>query len=295
MIKPPVGSEIPDSQSPAYDLYELNPVWTFKNVVNMMAGPRPAEQGASSDPTRTRARDLVRKALIGAYKTDRLVPINKDEVEEELRVNARGEFVPQFELNIYEIAEYKREDVIVWIIKERNIDTLQQQGNQVPGKTIELIEKIIRLDQIKLPDSEADSPNRSMDSLEGIFPAPEGTRWKDVHFILTKNVRLKIRVKSQETIANHDDLSKFFPQEQLKKVFFKIIHQGGVFDKEILNEISEKAIQNSKQIVSKLRRFLKKRFGITDDPIPWNNKTKMYETLFGTHSELDLSALSDQN
>ena len=29
-----VGNEVSDFQTPAYDLYELNSVWTFKNIVH---------------------------------------------------------------------------------------------------------------------------------------------------------------------------------------------------------------------------------------------------------------------
>lgn len=66
-----------------------------------------------------------------------------------------------------------------------------------------------------------------------------------------------------------------------------MIHESGTFAKEIFNELGRKAYDNRKQILSKLRRNLKDQFGITNNPITWNVKTKMYETQFGARSELE--------
>ena len=130
MIETHVGSEVSDFQSPAYDLYELNPVWTFKNIVRMLAGPKPVEQESSSGLHWTKARGLIRHALMGAIESGRLDPINKDWLEEELRINRSEQYVRQFEVNIYERAKFKREDVIVWSEKERIVDTLHLQGHR---------------------------------------------------------------------------------------------------------------------------------------------------------------------
>ncbi len=106
MIETPVGSEVLDFQSPAYDLYEINPVWTFKNIVRMLAGPKPVEQESSSGLHWTKARGLIRHALMGAIESGRLDPINKDWLEEELRIKISEQYVRQFEVNIYEMAQF---------------------------------------------------------------------------------------------------------------------------------------------------------------------------------------------
>ncbi len=108
MIEVNNGSETSDFQFPAYDLYELNSVWTLKSIVRMFAGPKLAERGSSEDPPWAKARDLIRHALIGAIQSGRLEPINKDWLEEELRINASEQYVRQFEENIYERAKFKR-------------------------------------------------------------------------------------------------------------------------------------------------------------------------------------------
>ena len=286
MIETPVGSEVSDFQSPAYDLYEINPVWTFKNIVRMLAGPKPVERGSSSGPHWTRARDLIRSALMGAIESGRLDPINKDWLEEELRINRSEQYVRQFEVNIYERAKFKREDVIVWSEKERIVDTLHLQGHQVPIETIELIEKIKRIDQIKSPDSESDKSARSGKSFKGIFPAPEGTRWQDVHFTIKDNASLKIKVKGKERTLNVDGIKKHFPQKQQRELLIRMIcAPGGAFDPINFNELGGKAYENRKQIVYKLNTGLQELFGIAGNPITFNHQNESYQIQFKANSE----------
>ncbi len=288
------SSETSDFQSPAYDLYEINSVWTFKNIVRMLAGPKPAEREASSDPPWTKARDLIRHALIGAIESGRLVPINKVWLEEELRINASEEYVRQFEVNIYERTKFKREDVIVWSEKERIVDTLHLQGHQVPIETIELIEKIKRIDQIKSPDSEADKSTRSSKSFEGIFPAPEGTRWRDVHLTLEEKGSLKIKVKNKERTLNADGIKKHFPKKQQRDVLFRMIRApGGAFDPKNFNELGSKAYENRKQIVYKLNKSLQELFGIAGNPIIFSHQNESYQTQFSVHSDWEPYDSSD--
>lgn len=136
-----------DFQEPAYDLYELNPVWTVKNIAFMLAGPRPLDREVGIGSPWARARDLIRLTLIGAIESGNLVPINSDWLVEELRINKSGNIVPVWEVNLYEMAQFKREHVITWMEKERIMDTLQRQGHQVPSETIELIERIESVQQ----------------------------------------------------------------------------------------------------------------------------------------------------
>ena len=293
MIETPVGSEVLDFQSPAYDLYEINPVWTFKNIVRMLAGPKPVEQESSSGLHWTKARGLIRHALMGAIESGRLDPINKDWLEEELRINRSEQYVRQFEVNIYEMAQFKCEDAVSWMFNEQIIDSLQRQKHQIPRETIELIERK-RIDQIKSPDSEADKSTRSSKSFEGIFPAPEGTRWRDVHLTLEEKGSLKIKVKNKERTINADGIKKHFPKKQQRDVLFRMIRApGGAFDPKNFNELGSKAYENRKQIVYKLNKSLQELFGIAGNPIIFSHQNESYQTQFSVHSDWEPYDSSD--
>ena len=65
--------------------YELNSVWTGHDIVLMVLGPRPPEEERSLKTSWEHKRTLIRKVLVGAIEAGKLVPINKDRVEEELK------------------------------------------------------------------------------------------------------------------------------------------------------------------------------------------------------------------
>lgn len=188
MIETPVGSEVLDFQSPAYDLYEINPVWTFMNIVRMLAGPKPVEQESSSGLHWTKARGLIRHALMGAIESGRLDPINKDWLEEELRINASEKFVRQFEENIYERAKFKREDAIEWVMKEQIVDTLKRQGHQIPSETIELIERIEGINQNRDIESSSNEIKNSEKNGKELVFRRNGDTWQ-VGFENVKNIK----------------------------------------------------------------------------------------------------------
>jgi len=188
MIETPVGSEVSDFQSPAYDLYEINPVWTFKNIVRMLAGPKPVEQQSSTGPHWTRVRDLIRSALMGAIESGRLDPINKDLLEEELRINRSEQYVRQFEVNIYGMAQFKCEDAVSWMFNEQIIDSLQRQGHQIPSETIELIEGIEGINQNRDIESSSNEITKAEKNAKALNFRRNGDTWES-GFENVKNIK----------------------------------------------------------------------------------------------------------
>jgi len=208
MIETPVGSEVLDFQSPAYDLYEINPVWTFMNIVRMLAGPKPVEQESSSGLHWTKARGLIRHALMGAIESGRLDPINKDWLEEELRINASEKFVRQFEENIYERAKFKREDAIEWVMKEQIVDTLKRQGHQIPSETIELIERIEGINQNRDIESSSNEIKNSEKNGKELVFRRNGETWQ-VGFEDVKNIKHSYGMTYIQFLLSHPN--NYFP------------------------------------------------------------------------------------
>ena len=178
--------------------------------------------------------------------------------------------------------------------KNQILEDLKQKGYQIPDEAIKLIEKVKRKDQIKSPDSEADKSGKSKKSFEGIFPAPEGTRWQDVHFNLEEGGSLKIKVKSKERTLLLDDINRYFPQNQQRDLLIRVIRSpGGVLDNQNFIKLGENAFKNRKHIVYKLNKTLRELFGVDGNPIIFDKQNESYKALFCVYSDWKPSGMSD--
>ena len=157
-----------------YILYALKAVWTGKEIVLMVLEPRPPEEEQSSKAVWENNRGLMRETLKAAIDAGKLVPINKDQVDTELRKNRDGTYMPLNEFNLYEMAKFRREEVITWMEKEQILETLKRYGHKIPLELYDLIERAKLKDQSESPNS-GEKTARAGKFLKDIFPAPEGT------------------------------------------------------------------------------------------------------------------------
>jgi hypothetical protein len=114
------------------------------------------------------------------------------------------------------------------------------------------------------------------------FPAPNDTEWSEVHFRLTEELQITIRIKNKEQLFSMTRLAKKFPRKPSRNLLFRIIRVGGVFDKSILDKKNEAHL---KQYVSNLRKELKELFDISENPIKSDGGGN-YKTTFQTSSTL---------
>jgi len=288
------GAETMHPKSTVYDFLVFKSVWTVNQFVEVVTGPKPVNEEQGIKHQWTCKREIMRQALMDAVKTRNLVPLNKEWINGHLKELQSGTFGNGFEIEVYGYAQLKRDDVIRWMEEKQILEDLKQKGYQIPDEAIKLIKKVKRIDQIKTPETEASKSARTDKLFKSIFPAPEGTRWQKVLFTIEGGGSLKIKVKGKERTLNLKEFKKYFPQEQQRELLLRIIREpGGVFDKEICKKVKGKAFQNSKHIISDLRKSLKDLFEITGDPIKWNPEKKSYEAQFSVHSEWDTPANSN--
>jgi hypothetical protein len=111
---------------------------------------------------------------------------------------------------------------------------------------------------------EAPADIKSRKEEQAFFPAPKDTEWSEIHFQLTEEVQVKIRIKNKEQLFSMNRLEKVFPKEPSRNLLLKALQYGGVFDRSIFDGGKQ---EHLKQYVSNLRRELKELFDISQNPI----------------------------
>ena len=114
------------------------------------------------------------------------------------------------------------------------------------------------------------------------FPAPNDTKWSNVHFRWTEELQIKIRINNKEQLFSITRLAKKFHREPSRNLLLRIIRVGGMFDKSILDDKNQVYL---KHYVSNLRKDLKELFDISENPIESAGEGN-YTTIFQTSSAL---------
>jgi len=99
------------------------------------------------------------------------------------------------------------------------------------------------------------------------FPAPEGTNWKEIKIVITSEASLKIRINNREELFYLEKFKKLIPSQTSRSLLFQIIRAGGIFDRSILDQTTQKYLN---QYLLKLRKDLKELFGVYENPIEYN-------------------------
>ena len=181
------------------------------------------------------------------------------------------------------------------VVPKGVLEVLKFKGYPVPDGLIEAIsdgkwEKATKLfkklregflyfaEHDELPSGDIESSKKEKE----FFPAPNDTKWSNVHFRLTEEIQTRIRINSKEKIFSMSRLEKVFPREPSRNLLLRILRVGGVFDKGILDEKNQVHL---KQYVSSLRKELKELFDISENPIESVGEGN-YKTTFQTSSAL---------
>lgn len=151
------------------------------------------------------------------------------------------------------------------------------------------------MQKIKEKEPEVPTEDKQVDKRKegksiGFFPAPEGTKWSQTKFVATGSVKIKIFIKGRAKEFDQKELKQEGLPNPLFSLLFRIITFNGLYDKD---KINYKEIRNLKSNISKLRKFLREKFGINDDPIK-SDRNGIYSVQFLVKSEFDQSS-PDEN
>jgi hypothetical protein len=181
------------------------------------------------------------------------------------------------------------------VVPKDALEVLKFKGYPVPdglieaindgkwGKATKLFKKLREgflyfVEHGELPSADIEESRKEKE----FFPAPNDTEWSNVHFRLTEEIQIKIRIKNKERLFSMAHLAKVFPREPSRNLLLRILRTGGMFDKSILDDKNQVHL---KQYVSNLRKELKELFDISENPIESAGEGN-YKTTFQTSSAL---------
>jgi len=182
------------------------------------------------------------------------------------------------------------------VIPKSVLEVLKFKGYPVPDGLIEAINdgkweiasksfKKLRegflyfVEHDELPSGDIEASKKEKE----FFPAPNGTKWSNVHFMLTNKIQIKIKINSKEKTFSWARLEKVFPREPSRNLLLRILRTGGMCDKSMLGDKNQ---EHLKQYVSNLRKELKELFNISENPIESAGGGGNYKTTFQTSSDL---------
>ena len=173
------------------------------------------------------------------------------------------------------------EDFFNWFVGDKILEKLESQiaEYKTPKRALEFI-GYLNLSKVQ----EQDSVKKIEKTKKDIFPAPDGTKWKDVKIGCNENGQIKITVKKDKSTFSLKEWKKVMLSKTSRDFLFRIIHSSGVFDED---SFEDKQLTNYRQYLSKLRKDLKGLFNISEDPFK-TNKPSGHQTLFSCHSEIML-------
>lgn len=188
--------------------------------------------------------------------------------------------------------QYQTSGFFRWIDSDGILARLEEQvdGFKAPDRAHEFIGYVIAgLEPEPKPAPAPDIPPKgtakiespSINKIKSFFPAPPGTKWKDIGFKINANIHVEIKINDKKEIFMPNEFEKIIPQNKIRTLLSQVIHSKGVFDKSLF---SEEDRGNERQLVSKLRGTLKDLFGINVDPIPCQDS--QYKTAFSATSEI---------
>ena len=157
-----------------------------------------------------------------------------------------------------------------------------------------ILEKLAKDFEVNIPKRASkffQSIKQNQSALKNAPPATKGSsflpptlnNWSQVSFCILSDGRFEIQVAGKNYAK--DEIFGESPTKYLIKFLYQIIHKGGTFDNESFNGINKANVRKYK---SELNKLLKKRFGINEDPIIYNEKALEYISAFKCESEISI-------
>ena len=159
---------------------------------------------------------------------------------------------------------HNTEDFFNWLTEDKILEKLEIQiaGHKTPKRALEFI-GYLNLSEVK----EQDIVKKTEKNKNNIFPAPDGTQWKDIKIGFDKNGKIKITIKKKQSTFSLDEWKTVMTSKTSCDFLFPIIHSSGIFDEE---NFEDQQRANYRQYLSKLRKDLKVLFKINEDPFKRN-------------------------
>jgi len=170
-------------------------------------------------------------------------------------------------------------DTSAFFKKLESDDTLEELielGAKIPERAYRFIKNVKRLE------------NKTKEEKLKISKLPPLLKsWEQVKLCALEDGKMEVSVAGA---IFTDDLLKTMMPGYLYKLLFHITNHGKPFDN---NSISKEVFR--KEYILRLREFLRKGFKINENPIPYNNKAKVYELKFQCESDFPEESFSPED
>jgi hypothetical protein len=238
------------------DLLEICPAWTLKDLIRIIFGERYKEV---KNPDNEFIESFIQ--LVNSFvQANKLTPLQSSYDAKSLEIS------------------FKPVDVVKFIWNEQVFGWLMKNG-------IDILEWVENLsDHIKVNDEENTETLPSVDTLQkksnAFFPAPDGTTWDKVGFVVTNKGKVNIKINKKEKLFTLEELKREVSDYKSYNILMVILSTGSPFSKKDCDTNSG-PYNNLKVYVSNLRRDMKKLFDIDSDPIESIGNGE-YQTKFST-------------
>ena len=125
--------------------------------------------------------------------------------------------------------------------------------------------------------------SKSTRSTDKEFPPTILNKWSQVSFCVLRDAQLEIQVAGQN--YTKEEVLGESPPEYLINFLYQIIHKRGAFDNKSFDNISQSSFRQNK---ARLNKLLKERFGLNEDPIPYNKVAGLYKSAFKCELQIDV-------
>ena len=163
-------------------------------------------------------------------------------------------FIPKNILEVLKFKGYPVPDGLIEAINDGKWEKASKLFKRLRESFLYLVE------YGELPSADIASSKKEKE----FFPAPEGTAWGDISIVITERTEIKIIIKTNEQLFNLEKFKKLISSKTSQGLLFQIIQARGIINRSKLDQNLKK---HFKPYLSKLRKDLKKLFGIHEDPI----------------------------
>ena len=217
--------------------------------------------------------DYEKLVILSSWSVETLVVALSENF---IKINSMGEvgikkeFKPIHDGVMDIIRDYIRENTGVIIKDPRKLDKQQIEKSKFIKLLEDRISPYVEAKGFRVPTKLKELVRKSKNRLNGtldiktndktkknIFPAPDGTTWKDVRVGFNKNAQITIAIGKERSTFSLDQWKKVMPLKKSSSFLFRIIQSSGVFDKDCFEDAQK---NNFRQYLSNLRTELKKLF-----------------------------------
>jgi hypothetical protein len=113
--------------------------------------------------------------------------------------------------------------------------------------------------------------------------SPRFNSWSQVSFCLLVDGQFEIQVAGKN--YSHDEIFGESPPKSIINFLRRISLKRGAFDNKSFDDISQESFRQNK---ARLNKLLKERFGLNEDPIPYNKVAGLYKSAFKCELQIDV-------